>query len=69
MLLAGDSPGCRVLSTALAALAVAAEVLVVADARTGVDDDLPVRTLRTMELYRPLIRVTSLAGLRAEAGP
>ncbi|MFF9088525.1 cysteine hydrolase [Streptomyces sp. NPDC014991] len=69
LVLAGVSTDCCVLSTALAAADAGTEVLVVADACAGVDDDSHLRALRTMELYRPLIRITTIAGLRAEAGP
>ncbi|MGW4564961.1 isochorismatase family protein [Streptomyces sp. NPDC004561] len=67
--LAGVSTDCCVLSTALAAADAGTEVLVVADACAGADDDSHLRALRVMELYRPLVRVTTVAGLLAEDGP
>ncbi|MFJ4946901.1 isochorismatase family protein [Streptomyces sp. NPDC088760] len=69
LVLAGVSTDCCVLSTALAAADAGAEVLVVADACAGADDDSHLRALQVMELYRPLIRVTTLADLLAEAEP
>ncbi|MEU6591323.1 isochorismatase family protein [Streptomyces sp. NPDC046881] len=69
LVLAGVSTDCCVLSTALAAADAGAEVLVVADACAGVDDDSHVRALQVMELYRPLVRVTTLADLLAETEP
>ncbi|KOX11113.1 isochorismatase family protein [Streptomyces sp. NRRL B-3648] len=69
LVLAGVSTDCCVLSTALAAADAGAEVLVVADACAGVDDDSHLRALRVMELYRPLVRVTTVAGLLARTEP
>ncbi|MGV4982855.1 cysteine hydrolase family protein [Streptomyces sp. NPDC001709] len=69
LVLAGVSTECCVLSTALAAADAGAEVLVAADACAGVDDDSHVKALQIMELYRPLIRVTTVDDLLAEAGP
>nr|WP_315970907.1 isochorismatase family protein [Streptomyces sp. PBH53] len=69
LVLAGVSTDCCVLSTALAAADAGAEVLVVADACAGVDDDSHLKALQIMELYRPLVRVTTIADLLAEAGP
>jgi nicotinamidase-related amidase len=69
LVLAGVSTDCCVLSTALAAADAGTPVVVVADACAGVDDDSHLRALQVMELYRPLIRVTTIAGLLAEAGP
>ncbi|MFH9660967.1 isochorismatase family protein [Streptomyces sp. NPDC017248] len=63
LVLAGVSTDCCVLSTALAAADAGAEVLVVADACAGADDDSHRRALEIMRLYEPLIRVTTLAGL------
>ncbi|MBL1084514.1 isochorismatase family protein [Streptomyces actinomycinicus] len=69
LVLAGVSTDCCVLSTALAAADAGAEVLVVADACAGVDDDSHVKALQLMELYRPLVRVTTITDLLAETGP
>lgn len=69
LVLAGVSTDCCVLSTALAAADAGAEVLVVADACAGVDDDSHLKALQIMELYRPLVRVTTIADLLAEPGP
>ncbi|MEU8472485.1 isochorismatase family protein [Streptomyces sp. NPDC029006] len=68
-MLAGVRTDCHVQSAALAVADAGTEELVVADACTGVDDDSHLRALRTMESYRPLIRITTYAGLRAETGP
>ncbi|GHE03272.1 cysteine hydrolase family protein [Streptomyces alanosinicus] len=69
LVLAGVSTDCCVLSTALAAADAGTEVLVVADACAGVDDDSHLKALQIMELYRPLVRVTTVDDLLAEAGP
>ncbi|MFI9803705.1 cysteine hydrolase family protein [Streptomyces sp. NPDC052301] len=69
LVLAGVSTECCVLSTALAAADAGAEVLVVADACAGVDDDSHLKALQIMELYRPLIRVTVLTDLLARPDP
>lgn len=69
LVLAGVSTDCCVLSTALAAADAGTEVLVVADACAGVDDDSHLKTLQIMELYRPLVRVTTVDDLLAEDGP
>lgn len=61
LVLAGVSTDCCVLSTALAAADAGAEVLVVADACAGVDDDSHAKALHVMDLYRPLIRVVTVA--------
>lgn len=66
LVLAGVSTDCCVLSTALAAADAGVEVLVVADACAGADDDSHVRALQVLDLYRPLIRVTTVAELLAE---
>ncbi|MFD4623990.1 cysteine hydrolase family protein [Streptomyces sp. NPDC058475] len=60
LVLTGVSTDCCVLSTALAAADAGAEVLVVADACAGVDDDSHIRALQVMDLYRPLIRVVTV---------
>ncbi len=66
LVLAGVSTDCCVLSTALAAADAGAEVLVVADACAGADDEAHDRALRVMDLYRPLIRVVTTAELLGE---
>ncbi|MCX5337220.1 cysteine hydrolase family protein [Streptomyces sp. NBC_00140] len=68
LVLAGVSTDCCVLSTALAAADAGVEVVVVADACAGADDDSHAKALYVMDLYRPLIRVTTVAELldRAE---
>ncbi|MFJ9097930.1 cysteine hydrolase family protein [Streptomyces sp. NPDC102405] len=63
LVLAGVSTDCCVLSTALAAADAGVEVLVVADACAGVDDDYHAQALRVMDLYRPLVRVTTATEL------
>lgn len=60
MVLAGVSTDCCVLSTALAAADAGVEVLVVADACAGVDDDSHTKALHVMDLYGPLIRVVTV---------
>jgi nicotinamidase-related amidase len=60
LVLAGVSTDCCVLSTALAAADAGAEVLVVADACAGVDDDSHAKALHVMDLYGPLIRVVTV---------
>ncbi|MEU6091822.1 isochorismatase family protein [Streptomyces sp. NPDC047085] len=69
LVLAGVSTDCCVLSTALAAADTGTEVLVVADACAGADDDSHIKTLHVLDLYRPLVRVTTIDDLLAEAGP
>lgn len=63
LVLAGVSTDCCVLSTALAAADAGVEVLVVADACAGADDDSHGKALHVMDLYQPLIRVTTVAEL------
>ncbi|MDN3024153.1 isochorismatase family protein [Streptomyces sp. S.PB5] len=63
LVLAGVSTDCCVLSTALAAADAGVEVLVVADACAGADDDSHAKALHIMDLYQPLIRVTTVAEL------
>jgi nicotinamidase-related amidase len=63
LVLAGVSTDCCVLSTALAAADAGVEVLVVADACAGADDDSHAKALHVLDLYRPLIRVTTVAEL------
>ncbi|MEV7340905.1 isochorismatase family cysteine hydrolase [Streptomyces sp. NPDC093544] len=60
LVLAGVSTDCCVLSTALAAADAGAEVLVVADACAGVDDDSHAKALHVLDLYQPLIRVVTV---------
>lgn len=66
LVLAGVSTDCCVLSTALAAADAGVEVLVVADACAGADDDSHAKALQVLDLYRPLIRVTTVAELLGE---
>jgi nicotinamidase-related amidase len=63
LVLTGVSTDCCVLSTALAAADAGIEVLVAADACAGADDDSHARALQVLDLYRPLIRVTTVAEL------
>ncbi|MFF7166984.1 cysteine hydrolase family protein [Streptomyces sp. NPDC008086] len=65
LVLTGVSTDCCVLSTALAAADAGVEVLVPADACAGVDDDSHAKALHVLDLYRPLIRVTTVAELLA----
>ncbi|GAB2881759.1 isochorismatase family protein [Streptomyces deserti] len=67
LVLAGVSTDCCVLSTALAAADAGVEVLVVADACAGADDDSHAKALQIMDLYRPLVRVTTVAELLGES--
>ena len=66
LVLAGVSTDCCVLSTALAAADAGVEVLVVADACAGADDDSHAKALQVLDLYRPLVRVTTVAELLEE---
>jgi nicotinamidase-related amidase len=61
IVLAGVSTDCCVLSTALAAADAGIEVTVAADACAGVDDASHTKALDVMDLYRPLIRVSTVA--------
>ncbi|MEU9404457.1 isochorismatase family protein [Streptomyces sp. NPDC048281] len=63
LVLVGVSTDCCVLSTALPAADAGIEVLVVADACAGADDDSHAKALHLLDLYRPLIRVTTTAEL------
>ncbi|MFF3500152.1 cysteine hydrolase family protein [Streptomyces sp. NPDC003247] len=63
LVLAGVSTDRCVLSTALAAADAGTEVLVVADACAGVDDASHAEALHVMDLYGPLVRVTTIAEL------
>ncbi|MGD1221660.1 cysteine hydrolase family protein [Streptomyces krungchingensis] len=65
LVLAGVSTDCCVLSTALTAADAGVEVLVVADACAGADDTAHARALQVMDLYRPLIRVVTVAEVLA----
>ena len=64
-MLAGVSTDCCVLSTALAAADAGVEVRVVADACAGADDASHTKALQVMDLYRPLIRVVTVAEVLA----
>ncbi|POX46478.1 hydrolase [Streptomyces sp. Ru71] len=66
LVLAGVSTDCCVLSTALAAADAGVEVLVAADACAGADDDAHARALHLLDLYRPLVRVTTVGELLRE---
>ncbi|MFF5477564.1 cysteine hydrolase family protein [Streptomyces sp. NPDC012935] len=66
LVLAGVSTDCCVLSTAVAAADAGVEVLVVADACAGADEDSHAKALHVLDLYRPLIRVTTVAELLQE---
>jgi nicotinamidase-related amidase len=70
MVLAGVSTDCCVLSTALAAADAGVHVRVVSDACAGVSDEDHERALAAMELYQPMIEITTtsdvLAGVQAE---
>ncbi|MEU3980819.1 isochorismatase family protein [Streptomyces sp. NPDC026672] len=66
LVLAGVSTDCCVLSTALAAADAGTEVLIAADACAGADDDSHAKALHLLDLYRPLIRVTTVAEILAE---
>ncbi|MGW1076786.1 cysteine hydrolase family protein [Streptomyces sp. NPDC002537] len=69
LVLTGVSTDCCVLSTALAAADAGVGVRVVADACAGVDADSHETALRVMELYRPMIQVTTVADLLAGGAP
>lgn len=60
LLLAGVSTDCCVLSTALAAADAGAEVVVVADACAGVDDESHAKALDVLRLYAPLVTVATV---------
>ncbi|WP_448630145.1 cysteine hydrolase family protein [Cellulomonas soli] len=61
LVLAGVSTDCCVLSTALAAADAGVEVVVVADACTGIDDESHTKALDVMRLYAPLVTVATVA--------
>ncbi|MFF7968062.1 cysteine hydrolase family protein [Streptomyces sp. NPDC007903] len=69
LVLAGVSTECCVLTTALADADAGTEVVFVADASADVDDEAHARALHVLELYRPLVRVTSVDELLGEGGP
>jgi nicotinamidase-related amidase len=60
LLLAGVSTDCCVLSTALAAADAGVEVVVVADACAGVDDESHAKALDVLRLYAPLVTVATV---------
>ncbi|MGN8246515.1 cysteine hydrolase family protein [Cellulomonas soli] len=60
LVLAGVSTDCCVLSTALAAADAGVEVVVVADACTGIDDESHTKALDVMRLYAPLVTVATV---------
>ncbi|GAV38803.1 cysteine hydrolase family protein [Streptomyces acidiscabies] len=68
LVLAGVSTDRSVLSTALAAADAGVEVLVAADACAGANDTAHAKALDVMDLYQPLIKVTTVAGVRALLG-
>ncbi|RZU36382.1 nicotinamidase-related amidase [Streptomyces sp. BK022] len=69
LVLAGVSTECCVLTTALAAADAGVEVVVVADACAGVDDEAHAKALHVLDLYRPLARVTTADELLGDGGP
>jgi nicotinamidase-related amidase len=69
LVLAGVSTDCCVLSTALAAADAGVEVLVVADACAGANDDSHARALHLMDLYRPLVRVVTVEDVLRQSRP
>ncbi|PWI13577.1 hydrolase [Streptomyces sp. Act143] len=69
LVLAGVSTDCCVLSTALPAADAGVEVVVVSDACAGADDDSHANALRLLDLYRPLIRVSTVAEVLGEGTP
>ncbi|MEU6803841.1 cysteine hydrolase family protein [Streptomyces neyagawaensis] len=69
LVLAGVSTDCCVLSTALAAADAGVEVLVVADACAGADDDSHAKALHVLGLYRPLVRVVTVDEVLAQSRP
>ena len=60
LVLCGVSTDCCVLSTALEAADAGAEVIVVAEACAGLDDNTHAKALELMDLYAPLVRVVDL---------
>jgi nicotinamidase-related amidase len=68
LVLAGVSTDCCVLSTALAAADAGVAVRIAADACAGATDADHRRALEAMALYAPLIRVTTVDAVLADAG-
>ncbi|MHC5908337.1 cysteine hydrolase family protein [Streptomyces sp. S6] len=68
LVLAGVTTDCCVLSTALAAADAGVEVLVAADACAGANDTAHAKALDVLDLYQPLIKVTTVAGVLALLG-
>ena len=66
LVLAGVSTDCCVLSTAVAAADAGVEVLVVADACAGLNDESHRQALGILRLYAPLVQVVSLADVLGE---
>ncbi|OPG03258.1 hydrolase [Streptomyces sp. GKU 895] len=64
--LTGVSTDCCVLSTALPAADAGVEVVVVADACAGADDESHAKALQLLSLYRPLVRVSTVAEVLGE---
>ena len=69
MVLAGVSTDCCVISTALAAADAGVHVRVVSDACAGVSDEDHERALAAMELFEPMIGITTVAEVLAERVP
>ncbi|UUU36116.1 cysteine hydrolase [Streptomyces sp. CA-210063] len=69
LVLAGVSTDCCVLSTALAAADAGVEVLVVADACAGADDESHAKALDVLDLYRPLVRVVAVDEVLGQSRP
>lgn len=57
------------LSTALAAADAGVEVLVVADACAGADDESHAKALHVLDLYRPLVRVVTVDEVLGQSRP
>ncbi|WP_301648503.1 cysteine hydrolase family protein [Streptomyces arenae] len=68
LVLTGVSTDCCVLSTALPAADAGVEVVVVTDACAGATDDTHTKALQLLDLYAPLIRLTTVAELLGQ-GP
>ncbi|BBC30077.1 hypothetical protein SGFS_013710 [Streptomyces graminofaciens] len=69
LVVAGVSTDCCVLSTALAAADAGVEVLVVADACAGADDESHAKALDVLDLYRPLVRVVTVDDVLGQSRP
>ncbi len=63
IVVAGVSTDCCVLSTVLPAADAGVKVRIAADACAGADDDTHRQALGLMQLYRPLIEISSVADL------